>query len=592
VAALPTPDPKADARGAKPAERLRLLRPLGVQSVPAWAALDAAGDGGDRGGRLVVADRAHRKAFDEVDIADWIRDARRLMALDHPNVARVRDVIIRADEVLVVTDYVDGVRWREFSARTPAPSLEVALRVFVDVLAGLNALHNLRDTKREPLRLVHGALTPDNVVVGLDGVTRILGSARPRSAATRAGGSAYLAPEVLLEDDTADARADTYGVAVMLWEALSGQPFLPGLQPAAIVTQLLSGRVPPVTVPAAAPWAAPLVEVVKRALSPDPGKRFVSGSAMAAELRRVAGTRLPASGRVAVSVREAFGDAVRARREDLERGVVRGGVEAQASPSEVIVVAIASEPDAPSDTAPTVPPPPVPPTDPAPRIEPWRAPVPLPVPTAVALPAPPTVPAFVPMPMPLSAPLSAPLPAPLPMPLPMPAPEEPPFTEATTAAPLLLPASAVATPIAVASPLVATGPRRRGRGALLYYGIASAGVVVIGALTWFVTRGASGSAPREPAAHAAEAPVAPEATALPAPALPATESPTIPPAPTTDEAPAPEAASPSGGPATPPSASHAVPRSAPAHLAPQAPPPAWARPHAVPVRRSYDPQGI
>jgi serine/threonine protein kinase len=320
VAAFSTPDPKADARGDKPVERLRLLRPLGAPSVAAWAALDASLEGSER---LVVADRARRRVFDDAEIADWIRDARRLEALDHPNVARVRDVIIRSDEVLVVTEYVDGVRWSELAAAAPPPPLETALRVLVDALAGLNALHNLRDARREPLRLFHGALTPETLVVGLDGVTRLLGAARPRAAAAHAGGSAYLAPEVLLEDDTADARADTYGVGVMLWEALSGARFLPDLQAAAIVTHLLSGRAPPVTAPTSAPWAAPLVDVVRRAMSPDPAKRFASASAMAAELRRVAGAKLPAPGRVASAVRAAFGDVVRARRADLERGVVR-----------------------------------------------------------------------------------------------------------------------------------------------------------------------------------------------------------------------------------------------------------------------------
>src|ERR1019366_6287481 len=158
VAALSTPDPKADARGERPAERLRLLRPLGAQSVPAWAALDATVEGS---GRLVVAERAQRRAFDDADIADWIRDARRLEALDHPNIARVRGVLIRSHEILVVTEFVDGVRWKEL--------------------------------------------------------------------------------------------------------------------------------------PASAPWAAQLEHVVKRALSADPAKRFASASAMAAELRRIAGPRLPAA---------------------------------------------------------------------------------------------------------------------------------------------------------------------------------------------------------------------------------------------------------------------------------------------------------
>ena len=129
--------------------------------------------------RLVVVERAERKAFDDGEIADWIRDARRLSALDHPNVARVRDVIIRSGEILVVSEFVDGVRWREFAATT---TLETALRVFVDALTGLSALHDLRDArdaKRQLFKLVHGGLTPDCIVVGLDGVARVVGASRP-----------------------------------------------------------------------------------------------------------------------------------------------------------------------------------------------------------------------------------------------------------------------------------------------------------------------------------------------------------------------------------------------------------------------------
>ncbi|HEY5147614.1 MAG TPA: protein kinase, partial [Polyangiaceae bacterium] len=174
MAAFSTPDPKADARGQKPAERLRLLRPLGARSFPAWAALDESAEGG---ARLVVADRAQRREFDDGDIADWIRDARRLEALDHPNIARVRGVLIRSHEILVVTEFVDGVRWKELAASVPAPPLETALRIFVDVLSGLNALHNLRDAKRQPVKLVHGVLTPESIVVGIDGVAKLLGSA-------------------------------------------------------------------------------------------------------------------------------------------------------------------------------------------------------------------------------------------------------------------------------------------------------------------------------------------------------------------------------------------------------------------------------
>ena len=385
MAALPTPDPRPDGSGYSLADKLRLIRELGASAIPVFGALELRPDGSSR---LVVVERASMRGFEEAEIGAWIGDARQLAQLDHPNVVRVREVIHRGGEVRVVSDFVDGVRWTELaseatgarSERASAAPLEAALRVFVDALAGLSALHNLRDAKRQPLKLVHGGLTPDCLLVGSDGITRVLGASRLRSASARlpGSGSAYLAPEVLLEDDTADARADVYSIGVMLWEALSGRPFLPHLQPSAIVTQLLSGRLPAVTTPSAIPWASPLAEVVTRALSANPEKRFASASTMAAELRRIAGARLPAATHVASLVQVAFGEAIRARRQGLESGEARSNVPSlslavpRQVPDEGIDIDLDEEEAAEaSSTAPTLPPP-------GPEPEPRTVPVPLP----------------------------------------------------------------------------------------------------------------------------------------------------------------------------------------------------------------------
>jgi len=373
----------ADARGGTPAERFRLVRQLGARVVPSWAALDTSAVGPPR---LAVVERVTRGGeYGDQEIADWIRDARRIATLEHPNVGRVRDVIISGEEVSVVSDYVDGVRWLELVAAEPRPPLEVALRILVDVLTGLSAIHNLRDAKREPLKLVHGELTPECLVVGLDGTSRVVSISRPRSATARPGqsGSAYLAPEILLADESADARADVYGIGVVLWELLSGRPLFPNTQPAAIVTHLLSGRVPLPTIPEGNAWAAPLAGVTARALSADPSKRFASAAAMAAEIRRVAGPRLAPPTRIAAHVRGVFGDRIRTRREQLEKGEVPATTAAQpveaVEVEEEIRISVPPEP-----TATTKPPPPAD----APAPMPKMAPPPVP---KLAPPAPPRI---------------------------------------------------------------------------------------------------------------------------------------------------------------------------------------------------------
>jgi hypothetical protein len=372
VAAVTSPE----GRESAPSERFRWLRELGSHALPAWAALEASSGPSisavpraGTGTRLVVVQRAMRARFEDAELADWVRDARRVATLQHPNVARIRDAVIRRDDVLVVGDYVDGVRWSELAARgTP---LAVALRVFVDILSGLGAIHGLRDATKQPLKLVHGALSPDAVIVGADGSARIVDCVRPAGALRGRGseGGAYRAPEMLLGDATADQRADVYSAGVMLWEALSGARLFDGAQPSTIVTTLLSGRVPRATIPRDAPWAAALEGTIARALSAEPEKRFPSASEMAAEIRRIVGSRLGAATRVASWVDESFGDAIRRRRRELE-GTPAGGragvavdlVDAAIEIDEfdvasVPVLAAAGAPRAPAPSAALAPPP-------------------------------------------------------------------------------------------------------------------------------------------------------------------------------------------------------------------------------------------
>jgi serine/threonine-protein kinase len=388
-----------EADDSAAANRFRLLRELGARPVPTWAALETLPNGR---AQLVVVERVARGGdHGDQDIADWVRDARRIAALEHPNVARVRDVLIRSDDVLVATEFIDGVRWSELSGQgTP---LELTLRIFLDVLAGLSALHNLRDAKRQPLKLVHGELTPECVLVGLDGVSRIVGSCRAKIADAPPGraSSGYLAPEVLLSDDSADARADIFSVGVMLWEALSGKPlFDVKTQPSAIVTKVLGGHVPPPTVPIQCAWAAPLVAPIARALSADPERRFASAPAMAAELRRIAGPRLAPPSRLAAHVRANFGEKIGARRDHLERSVSRAPevsrevsrevprVEPQLTPSaDGIPVTVGSPSEAPTPV-----PPRPPPVAPAPRQAPPTEAKPPPLPAPPAAPPPPPQP--------------------------------------------------------------------------------------------------------------------------------------------------------------------------------------------------------
>jgi len=318
VAALSAPE----ARGDLPAERFTWLRELGSRSVATWAAVESLPKGRTQ---LVVIERIPRHgALDDVAVAGLVRAGRALASLQHPNVARTRDVVSRSNEVLVVREFIEGVSWADVAAAAQPPPLEIALRMLVEVLSGLSALHTLRDSKRQPLGLFHGGLTPDCVFVAPNGSIRFVVPSRLPSTALRSSHAdqAYLAPEVLLDDDQADLRADIYSVGVLLWESLTRKRLFANVKPSAIVTQLLSNKVPAPTAPPDAPWATALTALATRALSVDPQARFATASAMAIEVRRAAAAKLALSTRVGAFVKGAFAETLKTRREEFDRALL------------------------------------------------------------------------------------------------------------------------------------------------------------------------------------------------------------------------------------------------------------------------------
>ncbi len=116
---------------------------------------------------------------------------------------------------------------REQGQRLP---LTAALRIVLDTLAGLHAAHELRGADGRPLGLVHRDVSPQNILVGVDGVSRItdfgVARAEARISSTRGsqvkGKVPYMSPEQLRAEPI-DRRSDVYAAGVVLWELLTGR---------------------------------------------------------------------------------------------------------------------------------------------------------------------------------------------------------------------------------------------------------------------------------------------------------------------------------------------------------------------------------
>ncbi len=158
-------------------------------------------------------------------------------------------------------------------------SLSYSLRWLLDVLTGLGVLHRT-------LSFVHGEVQPENVVLGDDGVGRLIPVVRAhwvRGEERSRERLYYLAPEKLL-GDSVDVRADVFSVGVMLWEALSGQRLLEAYTVDDIIARLMGGGIPRAHVPEGETWTAPLSNIAERAIAIDPARRFASVAEMKAAI--------------------------------------------------------------------------------------------------------------------------------------------------------------------------------------------------------------------------------------------------------------------------------------------------------------------
>ncbi|WP_437972046.1 serine/threonine-protein kinase [Sorangium sp. So ce260] len=207
--------------------------------------------------RTVAVKRLHPQLAEAPEIAESLRDEARIVArIQHPNVVATIDLLIADDEAFLVMDYVRGESLarllRAARARgAPAP-IPIVASIACGALHGLHAAHEARSESGEPLGIVHRDVSPENVLVGVDGTARLLdfgiAKARGRLSTTRGGQLkgklAYMSPEQILCADVT-RRTDVFAAGVVLWEALAGQRLFDGGDEAALVGAVLERPIPP-----------------------------------------------------------------------------------------------------------------------------------------------------------------------------------------------------------------------------------------------------------------------------------------------------------------------------------------------------------
>jgi len=210
-----------------------------------------AGDAGFE--RLVALKRIHKHLIGDPEVFAMASDEARFAALvRHPNVVPVIGVLDAHGELVLVQEYVEGTSaaslLKRVKQRGERLELNIASRILCDALSGLHAAHEAKDLRGEALELVHRDVSPQNLMVGTDGITRLIdfgiARAEERMAKTRTGivkGKIhYMAPEQI-EERPLDRRADLFAAAAVMVELVTGErPFGTGSD-AAVMGRILIG---------------------------------------------------------------------------------------------------------------------------------------------------------------------------------------------------------------------------------------------------------------------------------------------------------------------------------------------------------------
>ncbi len=247
--------------------------------------------------RTVAIKRLHPQFAKDPEFASMFLDEARLAArIRHPNVVTTLDVVALEGELFLVMEYVQGETLSRLVRATsdahdqvPVP---IAAAIVYGALHGLHAAHEARSERGRPLQIVHRDVSPQNILVGVDGIPRVLdfgiAKAAGRFGTTRAGmvrgKIPYMAPEQL-SSGVVTRSGDVYAAAVVFWEALTSKRLFLGDNAALTAAMVLTEKAPaPSSVASDIP--PDLDAIVLRGLQRDPAIRFTSALEMATAIER------------------------------------------------------------------------------------------------------------------------------------------------------------------------------------------------------------------------------------------------------------------------------------------------------------------
>ena len=174
----------------------------------------------------------------------FLREARAVADLNHPNLVQVFRVDRHEDQPYFAMEYVEGESLKSLIQREQRMQPPRALQILKEVARGLAAAHDKG--------VVHRDIKPENIMLTRYGGVKVVdfGIARVEEPGTRLtttgmglGTPSYLSPEVCLSQEV-DQRSDIFSLGVVLFEMLTGKTPFQSESPFELMTKVVEARVP------------------------------------------------------------------------------------------------------------------------------------------------------------------------------------------------------------------------------------------------------------------------------------------------------------------------------------------------------------
>ncbi len=264
--------------------------------------------------------------LDEASLASQIK---------HPNAVEISDLGDQEGILYLVMEWIEGVPLNHLmkaaKARGGVPT-PVAARIALQACAGLHAAHELRDEKAQLVGLVHRDVSPQNILVTFDGVTKVVDFGVAKATALGGGATqagqvkgkvSYMAPEQV-NGEGLDRRADVFALGIVLYALTTGKHPFRRESEAATMYNICSSDpvVPPSTVVDG--YAPELETIVLKALAKNRDQRYPSCDAMLRALSNLPPhLRVGSDADVGAYVQDLLGDRRQEQKRKLDEALAR-----------------------------------------------------------------------------------------------------------------------------------------------------------------------------------------------------------------------------------------------------------------------------